>query len=154
MLTYSEQPAQEPLRIKATAAEELKKQERMRDVTLLLQQIVEREEVALRLIVDSLIDVGSINFANKKLHNPRLNKITKVLVGYVKPVARVVALFWLKRNLANLVAAWLESQVSFEPLPINEDEALTGKMETVKPPVDAPPPKNPIAVPPTLDELA
>ena len=55
MLTYSE----EPLKAKPVAAEELKKQERMRDVTLLLQQIVEREEVALKLIIDSLIDVGS-----------------------------------------------------------------------------------------------
>ena len=41
MLTYSE----EPLNAKPISAEELKKQERMRDVTLLLQQMVEREEV-------------------------------------------------------------------------------------------------------------
>ena len=33
MLTYSEEPAKEPLKLKAIAAEELKKQERMRDVT-------------------------------------------------------------------------------------------------------------------------
>ncbi|HEY9770556.1 MAG TPA: hypothetical protein V6C71_19030 [Coleofasciculaceae cyanobacterium] len=127
MLTYSE----ESLKVKPISAEEIKKQERMRDVTLLLQQLVEREEVTLKLIVDCLIDVGSINYANHKLHNPPLNKIMKMLVGYIKPVARMAAIFWVKRNLPNLLTAWLEGKVSFEPIPINKDEALTGDFETV-----------------------
>ena len=150
MLTYSE----EPLKAKLIAAEELKKQERMRDVTLLLQQIVEREEVALKLIIDSLIDVGSINYANNKLHNPPLNKIMKVLVGYIKPVARMVALYWLKRNLPDLLTAWLEGKVSFEPVPINQDEALTGDLETVEPKEENPQPRNPATTTPSLDDLA
>ncbi|BAZ44125.1 hypothetical protein NIES4102_11310 [Chondrocystis sp. NIES-4102] len=127
MLTYQEQP----LELKPIAAEELKKQERMRDVTLLLQQMVEREEVALKLIIDCLIDVGAINYANYKLNNPTLNKMMKILVGYVKPVARPIALRWVKKNLPNLVSAWLESQVSFKPVPINDKEAITGELETV-----------------------
>ncbi|MEO1342064.1 MAG: hypothetical protein AAFV28_13185 [Cyanobacteria bacterium J06635_13] len=148
MLTYTE----ESLKAKTISAEEeLKKQERMRDVTLLLQQIVEREEVALKLIIDSLIDVGSINYANHKLHNPPLNKIMKVLVGYIKPVARMAALFWLKRNLPALLTAWLEGKVSFEPIPINEEEALTtGDLKTV-PAGNAPTPDNPVSTLPTLD---
>jgi hypothetical protein len=127
MLTYSE----EPLKAKPISAEELKKQERMRDVNLLLQQIVEREEVALKLIIDSLIDVGTINYANHKLHNPPLNKIMKILVGYVKPVARMAALFWLKRNLPNLLTAWLEGKVSFDPIPVHDNQTSTGDLETV-----------------------
>ena len=127
MLTYSE----DSIELKPVSGEELKKQERMRDVTLLLQQLVEREEVALKLIIDCLIDVGSINYANHKVHNPPLNKMMKVLVGYIKPVARMVALFWLKRNLPELLTAWLEGKVSFGPVPINEDEAITGDLQTV-----------------------
>lgn len=127
MLTYSE----ESLKVKSISAEELKKQERMRDVTLLLQQIVEREEIALKLIVDSLIDVGSINYANHKLNNPPLNKIMKVVVGYIKPVARMAAIFWLKRNLPKLLTDWLEAQVSFETIPIKEEEAVAGDLETM-----------------------
>lgn len=119
------------MKVKNISAEELKKKERMRDVTLLLQQIVEREETSLKLIIDCLIDVGSINYANAKLSNPPLNKMMKVLVGYIKPVARVVALGWLKKNLPDLLTAWLEGKVSFEPIPISEKEALTGKLETV-----------------------
>jgi len=153
MLTsYSE----EPLKAKLVAAEELKKQERMRDVTLLLQQIVEREEVALKLIIDSLIDVGSINYANNKVHNPPLNKIMKVLVGYIKPVARTVALYWLKKNLPDLLTAWLESKVSFEDVVINEEEALTGDLETVpitKAEGEMFAPQDPITTPPKISDL-
>ena len=127
MLTYQEKS----LKTKPIAAEELKKQERMRDVTLLLQQIVEREETSLKLIIDCLIDVGSINYANRKLHNPSLNKIMKVLVGYIKPVARIIALRWLKKNLPDLLTAWLEAKVSFEPVPISTEEAVTGDTETL-----------------------
>lgn len=132
MLTYSEKS----LKVKRISEEELKKeelkkQERMRDVTLLLQQIVEREEVALKLIIDSLIDVGSINYANHKLHNPPLNKMMKVLVGYIKPVARKAAMFWLKRNLPELLTGWLEGKVSFEPAAVNKEEEVTEDIETV-----------------------
>jgi hypothetical protein len=127
MLTYPEKY----LKAKPLSAEELKKQERMRDVNLLLQQMVEREEVALKLIIDCLIDVGSINYANQKLQNPTLNKMMKILVGYIKPVARIIALRWLKKNLPNLLTAWLESKVSFKPIPINDEEAVTGELETV-----------------------
>jgi hypothetical protein len=127
MLAYPEKY----LKAKPLSAEELKKQERMRDVNLLLQQMVEREEVALKLIIDCLIDVGSINYANQKLQNPTLNKMMKVLVGYIKPVARIIALRWLKKNLPNLLTPWLESKVSFQPIPINDEEAVTGELETV-----------------------
>lgn len=148
MLTYSE----ESLKVKPISAEEIKKQERMRDVTLLLQQLVEREEVTLKLIVDCLIDVGSINYANHKLHNPPLNKIMKVLVGYIKPIARMAAIFWLKRNLPNLLTAWLKGQVSFEPIPINQDEALTGHFETVENRENKAP-DNPVSTPPNIKDL-
>lgn len=148
MLTYSEKP----LNAKPMTAEELKKQERMRDVNLLLQQIVEREEVALKLIVDSLIDVGSINYANQKLHSPPLNKMMKVLVGYIKPVARLAALYWLKRNLPNLLTAWLEAKVSFEPIAINENEALTGDLEKV-PSSETQAPDEPVNTMPNLSNL-
>lgn len=150
MLTYSEKPP----KVKPISEEELKKQERMRDVTLLLQQIVEREEVALKLIIDCLIDVGSINYANRKLQSLPLNKIMKVLVGYIKPVARKVALYWLKRNLPDLLTAWLEGKVSFEAIPINQDEALTGDLETVPPSNAAEVPDNKLSTTPNIKELS
>ena len=127
MLTYQEKS----LKTKSIAAEEKKKQERMRDVTLLLQQLVEREETSLKLIIDCLIDVGSINYANHKLDNRSLNKIMKVLVGYIKPVARMVALRWLKKNLPDLLTAWLEGKISFESTPMKTEEAVIEDLETM-----------------------
>ena len=127
MLTYPDKS----LKVPEVTAEELKKQERMRDVFLLLQQLVEREEVTLKLIIDCLYDVGSINLANQKLQNRHLNKIMKTIARYLKPVARIIALRWLKKNLPTLLTAWLEAKVSFEPVPINKDEAVTGDIETI-----------------------
>ena len=110
MLTYPDRS----LEVKPISAEELKKQERIRDVLLLLQQLVEREEVTLRLIIDCLYDVGSINLANQKVSNKSLNRIMKAIASMLKPAFRVVALIWVKKNLPTLVTNWLEGKVSFK----------------------------------------
>ncbi|HHP7232594.1 MAG TPA: hypothetical protein ACFCUY_17270 [Xenococcaceae cyanobacterium] len=110
MLTY---PDQLP-RIQKISEEERQKQERMRDVLLLLEQLVEREEVTLKLIIDSLYDVGSINIVNQKFRNRPLNRFLKAIAKMSKPVLRIVALRWVKKNLPILVANWLESKVSFK----------------------------------------
>ena len=93
--------------------EERKKKERMRDVFLLLQQLVEREEVTLRLIIDCLYDVGSINLVNKKFNKQPLNGFMKAIATMSKPVVRIVALRWVKKKLPTLVTNWLERKVSF-----------------------------------------
>lgn len=110
MLTYSNKS----LGISNLSEEERKKQERMRDVVLLLEQLVEREEVALKLIIDCIYDVGSINIVNKKFRNRPMNRLLKAIARMSKPVLRVVALRWVKKNLPTLVANWLESKVSFK----------------------------------------
>jgi hypothetical protein len=110
MLTYPDRSVE----IQPLSAEELKKQERMRDVLLLLQQLVEREEVTLKLVIDCLYDVGSINLANKKLQNQSLNRIMKAIASMLKPAFRVAALMWVKKNVPVLVTNWLESKVSFK----------------------------------------
>jgi hypothetical protein len=110
MLTYPDKQ----VKIQKISPEELRKQERMRDVLLLLEQLVEREEVTLKLIIDCLYDVGSINLVNKKFQNLPLNKIMKAIATISKPVLRIVALRWVKKNLPILVTNWLEGKVSFK----------------------------------------
>lgn len=102
------------VKIQKISPEELKKQERMRDVLLLLEQLVEREEVTLKLIIDCLYDVGSINIVNQKFANNSLNRIMKAIASMTKPLLRIVALRWVKKNLPVLVTNWLETQVSFK----------------------------------------
>ena len=110
MLTYPEKSAN----LEQAAQEERKKQERMRDVLLLLQQLVEREEITLKLLVDCLYDVGTINIINKKYQNKPMNRFLKAIARTSKPILRAVALRWLKKKLPLLVTDWLEDQVSFK----------------------------------------
>ena len=109
MLTYPDRSVE----VTKNSAEELKKQERIRDVLLLLQQLVEREEVTLKLIIDCLYDVGSINLVNKKFHNQPMNRFMKAIATMSKPVVRIVALRWVKKNLPTLLTNWLKGKVSF-----------------------------------------
>jgi len=109
MLTYP----QKPLNISKISPEELKKQARMRDITLLLAQLVEREEVTLNLIIDCLYDVGSINYTNKKFRRRPINFLIKSIVKFPKPILRRIALRWLKKNLPDLLTEWLAKKVSF-----------------------------------------
>ena len=110
MLTHPEKSAN----LERAAQEELKKQERMRDVFLLLQQLVEREEITLRLIVDCLYDVGTVNIINKKYQNKPMNRFLKAIASMSKPILRAVALRWVKKNLPLLLTDWLEKKVSFQ----------------------------------------
>ncbi len=110
MLTYPDKSVQ----IQKISEEERKKQERMRDIFLLLEQLVEREEITFKLIIDSLYDVGSINIVNKKFRNRPLNGFLKAIAKTSKPVLRIVALRWLKKNLPTLLTNWLERKVSFK----------------------------------------
>lgn len=109
MLTYPN----ESIEVQAISEEEREKKERMRDVFLLVQQLVEREEVTLKLIIDCLYDVGSINLVNKKFHKQPLNRFMKAIATMSKPVVRVVAMQWVKKNLPKLLTNWLERKVSF-----------------------------------------
>ena len=109
MLTYTDKS----IEVQKISEEEQKKKERMRDIFLLLQQLVEREEVTLRLIIDCLYDVGSINLVNKKFHNKPLNGLMKAIATMSKPVVRIIALRWVKKKLPTLLTNWLEKKVSF-----------------------------------------
>ena len=100
--------------IPLTPKEELIKEERMRDVVLLLKQLVEREEVTLKLVIDCLYDVGSVNLINQKVRHRTLNRGLKAVAIMPKSLFRLVALRWLKKNLPKLLAVWLEGKVSFK----------------------------------------
>ncbi len=109
MLTYPDKT----VKVQNLTAEERKKQERMRDVLLLLQHLVEKEETTLKLLIDCLYDVGSVNLVNKRIRNRRLNGLMKAIAILSKPVFRIVMLRWVKKKVPLLVTNWLERKVSF-----------------------------------------
>lgn len=87
--------------------------ERMRDVLLLVKNLIDHEEVTVKLILDCLYDVGSVNIINQKLRVKPLNRLTKVVARMSKPVFKAIAFQWFKKNCPQLIADWLYTQVAF-----------------------------------------
>lgn len=89
------------------------KQERMQEVLLLLEHLVSHEEITIKLIIGCLLDVGSVNLINQKFHRSLLNRPLKQVAGVSKPVLKLIAFRWFKRNCPQLIVNWLYAKVSF-----------------------------------------
>ena len=114
MLTPSDSKLSKQQQIlSAVSEEELLKQQRIQEVLLLIDSLFQREEATFRIIIDCLYDVGSLNLINKKFHSRYLNFIMKAIARFSKPIFRIYALYWVKKNSPKLITNWLASQVKF-----------------------------------------
>lgn len=104
---------QKPIPLPKLLEEQRMKEERMHDVLLLLQHLVEREETTVKMILDCLYDVGSVNLIDKKVTLKPANRLMKGIATLSKPAFRMVALRWFKANCPKLIADWLHSKVRF-----------------------------------------
>lgn len=102
-----------PIPLPKLLEEQRLKEERMHDVLLLLQHLVEREETTVRMILDCLYDVGSINLINKKVTIKPANRLMKGIATLSKPAFRMIALRWFKANCPLLITEWLQTKVRF-----------------------------------------
>ncbi len=109
MLSLSRSP-----KTSAVVREQQIEDDRMRDVELLLESLFLREEVTVRLIVDCLYDVGSMNLVNKRVRSQPLNRLAKLIARYSKPVFRPLMLRWTRKNCPRMIAKWLRTQVRFK----------------------------------------
>ncbi|MFN6561319.1 MAG: hypothetical protein RMY28_016205 [Nostoc sp. ChiSLP01] len=105
-----------------TLAEKYIEAERMHDVLLLLQNLINSEEATVKLILDCLYDVGSVNLINQKLPVKPVNRLMKFIARMSKPVFRTLAFNWFKKNCPQLIANWLHSQVTFGTTPAKPRE--------------------------------
>ncbi|HYW22449.1 MAG TPA: hypothetical protein VE956_24695 [Nodularia sp. (in: cyanobacteria)] len=94
--------------------EKQKEKEHIHDVLLLLQNLISREEATVKLVLDSLYDVGSINLINQKFRSRTLKRTLKLISRTSKPVFRIFAWRWFKKNGSPLITNWLQSQVAFK----------------------------------------
>ncbi|PSO51276.1 MAG: hypothetical protein BRC33_00855 [Cyanobacteria bacterium SW_9_44_58] len=101
------------LQLEQRLEEERIKEERMHDILLLLDNLVEREEPTVKMILDRLYDVGSINLINKKVGFRPMNRLLKAIARLSKPAFRAVGWRWFKRNCPQLITEWLRTKVSF-----------------------------------------
>ncbi|WP_013324902.1 hypothetical protein [Gloeothece verrucosa] len=88
-------------------------QKRMDDVLLLLENLVDREEATVKLILDCLYDVGSVNLIDKKFPRRPVNGIIKYIARLSKPAFKVVAFRWFRKNSPQLITNWLYKKIKF-----------------------------------------
>ena len=101
--------------LKKVSAVKKEEEQKMHNVLLLLEDLTYREEPTIKLVIDSLYDVGYINLINQKFRSRTLNKGLKLIARASKPAVKVIAWQWYKRNCPNLIVNWLRTQVAFEP---------------------------------------
>lgn len=87
--------------------------EHMQDVELILENLFQREEATLQLVLDRLYDIGSNNFINYRVKPRQLNRLMKWIARLTKPAFHHIALRWSKKNCPKLIAEWLYSLVQF-----------------------------------------
>ena len=97
------------------SAQKKKEEEKMRDVLLLLESLSYREESSIKLIIDCLYDIGSINLIDQKFRSHALKGSLKWIARLSKPAFRIIAWRWYKNNCPRLVANWLRKKVAFKP---------------------------------------
>lgn len=106
-------------------------QRTMQDVLLLLEAMFTREDSTVRLILDRLYDIGSVNLVNQRVSNQWLNQIARWVARCSRPVARLLIMRWFKRNCPRLISNWLYSQVKFEPKQLVQAAA---QVDSINPP--------------------
>jgi hypothetical protein len=115
-----------------SAEEERLQAERMRDVLLLLDNLIRREDVTIKVILSCLYDVGSANLINQKFRSRSLNGLMKRVSTMSKPAFRFFAMRWIKKNCPELITKWLYSKVSFQRSPIKTVKKLEAEVLDVK----------------------
>ena len=100
--------------------------ERIETVALLLDNLFQREAATARSILDSLYDVGSVRLIEQKVPLKALRWPLKGVARYSKPLFRLWALRWLKKNCPWMITDWLFSQawVGGIVLPSADDNSI------------------------------
>lgn len=108
-------------------------EQRMRDVRLLLLNLSENEEATIKLVLDCLYDIGAVNFINQKFRYRPFNRVMKSIAGMSKPIFRIYAWHWFRKNCPQLIANWLYTQVAFEN-PINVPQEIEVEAAAIQQP--------------------
>ncbi|WGV24525.1 hypothetical protein [Halotia branconii] len=91
-----------------------REEEIMRDVLLLLENLIYREEITVKLILNCLYEIGSVNLINQRFQSQTLKGTLRLMSNLPKPVFRIIAWRWFKKNCPRLIAKWLQGQIAFK----------------------------------------
>ncbi len=114
MLVENTKDTQPSTIVSKTLTEEKRQQEeRFRDILLLLQNLFEREDKTVLMVIDCLYDLGLVNFINKKISSRPINELFKSILKLPKPLFKIIALRWVKKNAPLAITKWLYDKVRF-----------------------------------------
>ncbi len=115
MLKGTQSPQAVP-RDATTLASSLAEQQAVDEILLLLEQLTQQESATVRLILDRLYDIGTINLINRKVKLRSLNRISHEIASQTKPIFRFFGIRWFKGNCPQLITDWLYEQVKVQPV--------------------------------------
>lgn len=100
----------------------------VRDIQLLLEQLAQQESTTVKLILDRLYDIGSVNLINRKVKPKSVNRISKAIASQTKPIFRFIGIRWFRRNCPQLITDWLYEQVKFQPVTVVQEVIETNSL--------------------------
>ncbi len=95
------------------------------DVKLLVTQMMKDEEATIKLIIERLLEAGSINWINQKVRFTPINRGLKKIAHCANPMGQVLGYRWLVKKTPRLITNWLFSKVSFKKAPPKVQETVT-----------------------------
>lgn len=125
--------SQKSVKVEKLLLDKRLEQERMQDVMLLLENLAEREKDTIKIIIDCLYDVGSVNLANQKLRSRTLNGLTQAMARMSKPAFRFFAWRWFRKNSPELITNWLKKKISFQTQAAKPPQTLAAPVTDTKP---------------------
>lgn len=96
--------------------------QKVADILLILEQLVQREDATVRFLMERLYDIGIYNLLKKKMPLSAVKPTLKRALRLPRPVFRFLSTRWFKQNGPRLITEWLHSLVDLEP---KEEETNT-----------------------------
>ena len=107
-------PTQQMFELATSSSQSQVEIDSIRSVSILLTSLVAREEATIKLIIDCLYDIGTVNLIDTKIRWRSLSVIAKLIVRMSKPVLRIFAWRWFRKNCPQLITNWLFIKVKFQ----------------------------------------
>jgi hypothetical protein len=128
-----------PRQVAQQQAEQQAEAERMQEVTLLLANLLEREQTTLKAVIGCLYDVGTVNLVNQRVKYRFLRPLARPALRVSKPVLTTLGYRWVSKKCPPIITRWLQKKVksvTSAPAPkVPPQSVSVQSVSTVEPPL-------------------
>jgi hypothetical protein len=132
-------PTLSPRQAAQQQAEQQAEAERMQEVTLLLANLLEREQTTLKSVIGCLYDVGTVNLVNQRVKYRFLRPLARPVLKVSKPVLTTLGYRWVSKKCPPIIARWLQGKIksitSRRPPKVPPQSVSVQSVSTVEPPL-------------------